>query len=115
MVGDDAIKPAMPTELSPPQRHSEIGRIPLRYARGMSVQMTIRVDDEAAAFVDSQAQIRAVSRADVINAALRREARRQAAVRDAEIYAASPESDLESDAYAEWALRNAAAALGHLD
>jgi hypothetical protein len=29
--------------------------------------------------------------------------------------AASPESDPESDAYAKWSLRNAAAALGSLD
>jgi predicted transcriptional regulator len=77
----------------------------------MSVQMTIRVDDDLAAFVDQAANAGEGSRADVINRAIRREARRRAAVRDAEIYASTADPELESDAYAQWAARTAVAAL----
>jgi|GEM_PF-1703877 predicted transcriptional regulator len=72
----------------------------------MSVQMTIRVDDELAAFVDQVAAAGEGSRAEVINRAIRREMRRRAAQRDAQIYAASADPDLESDAYATWVARN---------
>ena len=63
--------------------------------------MTIRVDDELAAFVDQAARAGGQSRAEVISHALRHEVRRRAAVRDAEIYASTPDPDLESDAYVE--------------
>lgn len=72
----------------------------------MSVQMTIRVDDDAAAFVDQMARASKESRAGVINRAIKREIRRRAAERDAQIYASSADPDLESDAYAKWAVHN---------
>lgn len=73
----------------------------------MSVQITIRVDDELAAFVDEAAKAGEGSRADVINRAIRREIRRRAAQRDAQIYASTTDPDLDTDAYAVWARRNA--------
>lgn len=81
----------------------------------MSVQMTIRVDDDLAAFIDQAAKAGEGSRADVINHAIAREIRRRAAEQDAQIYAASADPDLESDAYAEWAARNARQVLSELD
>lgn len=81
----------------------------------MSVQMTIRVDDDLAAYIDEAARAGAGSRADVINRAVRREIRRRGAEQDALIYAASTDPDLESDAYAEWATRNASQACSELD
>lgn len=81
----------------------------------MSVQMTIRVDEDLAAFVDQAARAGEGSRADVINRALKREMRRRAAERDAQIYAAGTDPDLESDAYTEWVARNAGEAWGDLD
>lgn len=77
----------------------------------MTQQMTIRIDDEAAAFVDRASRAGEGSRADVINRALRREMRRRLAAADAAIYVASADPDLESDAYAAWA-RAQAATLG---
>lgn len=73
----------------------------------MSVQMTIRVDDEMAAFIDQAAQAGEGSRADVINRAIKREIRHRAAERDAQIYAGSVDADFETDAYGRWAARNA--------
>lgn len=81
----------------------------------MSVQMTIRVDDDVAAFVDGAAKAGEGSRAEVINRALRREIRRRAALRDAQIYAAILDPDLESDAYATWAAGNANEVWSELD
>ncbi len=81
----------------------------------MSVQMTIRVDDDAAAFVDQAAKEGEGSRADVINRAIKREIRRRAAQRDAQIYATSVDPDLESDAYAGWMARHADEAWAGLD
>jgi predicted transcriptional regulator len=81
----------------------------------MSVQMTIRVDDELAAFVDQATKAGEGSRADVINRAIKREVRRRAAERDAQIYAAEADPELESDAYAEWAASNAAQVWPELD
>jgi predicted transcriptional regulator len=81
----------------------------------MSVQMTIRVDDELAAFVDEAAKASGGSRAEVINRAIRREIRRRAAERDAQIYASTTDPDLESDAYAAWARRNAEQVWSDLD
>ena len=81
----------------------------------MTTQMTIRIDDELAAFVDKAAQEGEGSRADVINRALKREIRRRAAQKDAQIYAASKDSDLETDAYGAWATRNTIATWPELD
>lgn len=81
----------------------------------MSVQMTIRVDDDLAAFVDQAAQAGEGSRAEVINRAIKREIRRRAAERDAQIYAVSADPDLESDAYGVWAARNAGQVWSELD
>jgi Arc/MetJ-type ribon-helix-helix transcriptional regulator len=87
----------------------------MRYGSGMSVQMTIRVDDDLAAFVDRAAQAGEGSRAEVINRALRREIRRRAAERDAQLYATTSDPDLDSDAYAVWAAQAAAASMSKLD
>jgi len=81
----------------------------------MSTQMTIRIDDELAAFVDKATQNGEGSRADVINRALKREIRRRAAQQDAQIYAEDSDSDLETDAYAAWATRNASTTWSELD
>lgn len=81
----------------------------------MSVQMTIRVDDDLAAFVDRRVKAGEGSRADVINRALRQEIQRRVAARDAQIYSASNGADLESDAYSRWATRNAADIWSELD
>lgn len=81
----------------------------------MSVQMTIRVDDDLAAFVDQATKAGEGSRAEVINRALRREIRRRAAERDAQIYASTSDPDLDSDAYAAWAAQSAAASVAELD
>jgi predicted transcriptional regulator len=81
----------------------------------MSVQMTIRVDEDLAAFVDQAATAGEGSRADVINRAIRREIRRRAAERDAQIYAANADPDLESDAYATWVARHAGEIWAELD
>lgn len=81
----------------------------------MSTQMTIRVDADLAAFVDAAAKAGEGSRADVINRAIRREMRRRHAESDARIYASSTDPDLESDAYAAWAARNAEHALSEPD
>jgi Arc/MetJ-type ribon-helix-helix transcriptional regulator len=52
----------------------------------MSVQLTVRIPDELAGFVDQDvAEGRAVSRADAIAKALAREQRRRAAERDVEL------------------------------
>lgn len=87
----------------------------MRYPVGMSVQMTIRVDEDLAAFVDRAAEAGEGSRADVINRAIKREVRRRAAQRDAQIYAASTDPDLESDAYAAWMARHADEVWADLD
>ncbi|MEO6885484.1 MAG: CopG family transcriptional regulator [Jatrophihabitantaceae bacterium] len=81
----------------------------------MSVQMTIRVDDDLAAFVDQAAHASGGSRADVINRVIKREIRRRAAERDAQTYADSANPDLESDAYGVWATRNANQVWSELD
>lgn len=53
----------------------------------MTIQMTVRLPDDLAAFVDEQVTTGVSSRAAVIAAALRHEQRRLAAERDAKIYA----------------------------
>lgn len=89
--------------------------IPKRYGVGMSTQMTIRVDDDLAAFVDSAAAAGEGSRADVINNAIKREVRRRAAQRDAQIYGDLSEPASEEDAYSEWAAQNASRVWAELD
>ena len=81
----------------------------------MSVQMTIRVNDDLAAFIDEAAKAGEGSRADVINRAIRREIRRRAAARDAQIYASSVDPDLESGTHAAWAAGNADQVWSELD
>lgn len=81
----------------------------------MSVQMTIRVDDDLAAFIDQAAKAGEGSRADVINRAIKRERRRRAAERDARTYASSADPDLDCDAYGVWAARNAGQVWSELD
>ncbi len=81
----------------------------------MSVQMTIRVDEDLAAFIDQATKAGEGSRADVINRAIKREIRRRAAEEDARIYASSTDVDLESDAYGLWATRNAGQAWTELE
>lgn len=80
----------------------------------MSVQMTIRLGDDLAAFVDDAARAGEGSRAEIISRALQREVRRRAAERDAEIYATIRYA-AEDDAYATWAADNTAAAWSDLD
>ena len=77
--------------------------------------MTVRIDDEVAAFVDHAAGAGEGSRAEVINRAVRREMRRRQAQRDAQIYVKTVDLDLESDAYAVWSHENAMQAWGDLD
>jgi metal-responsive CopG/Arc/MetJ family transcriptional regulator len=81
----------------------------------MTVQMTIRVEDDLAAFVDNAAKAGEGSRADVINRALRREVRRRTAQRDAGIYVSTIDPDFDSDAYADWVARNAHQVASELD
>lgn len=80
----------------------------------MSVQMTIRVDDDLAAFVDQATQAGEGSRAEVINRALRREIRRRGAERDAQVYASTSDPDLDSDSYAAWAAHAASVSMTEL-
>lgn len=81
----------------------------------MTVQMTIRIDDELASFVDEAARAGEGSRADVINRAIKREFRRRSAQRDAQIYASMADPDLETQAHAAWAASNANQAWSDLD
>ena len=69
----------------------------------MSKQIAVRLPEEIAAFVDEQvASGRAASRAAVVVRALERDRRREAAERDARIYAESAEPD-DLGGLAEWA------------
>jgi metal-responsive CopG/Arc/MetJ family transcriptional regulator len=81
----------------------------------MTVQMTIRIEDNLAAFIDETAKAVGGSRADVINRAIKREVRRRTAMQDAQIYVSSAEPDLESDSYEQWAAQNARHVLSELD
>ncbi|MDO5628318.1 MAG: ribbon-helix-helix protein, CopG family [Mobilicoccus sp.] len=72
----------------------------------MTTQITVRLDDDLVAFVDSQVgRGQARSRAALIERSLRREQRRMAAERDAEIYAAMRDED---DDLADFAAATAA-------
>lgn len=87
----------------------------MRYSSGMAIQMTVRIGDAEARFVDEVAASGEGSRAEIITRALAREMRRRAAARDAQIYTSTHDDDLESDAYAEWAASSAAALGAALD
>lgn len=80
----------------------------------MTVQMTVRIGDAEARFVDDAVAAGRGSRADVISAALAREMRREVAARDAAIYSSAQDPDLDSDAYARWAASNAAVIVDEL-
>lgn len=65
----------------------------------MTVQMTLRIPDDLAAFVDQQVTDGGVAnRTAVVAAALHNEMRRLANERDAEIYATTP-ADADLDAF----------------
>lgn len=81
----------------------------------MSVQMTIRIDDDLAIFIDQAVKTGEGSRADVITRAIKWEIRRRAAQQDAQIYVSSADPDLETDAYAAWATDNASRVWPELD
>lgn len=81
----------------------------------MSVQFTIRVDDDLAAFVDRASADGEGSRAEIINRALAREVRRRRAADDARIYASLADTDLDQDAYGAWAERTTHEAWADLD
>ncbi|MEV8507691.1 ribbon-helix-helix domain-containing protein [Actinoplanes sp. NPDC051475] len=71
----------------------------------MTVQMTVRLPDDIAAFVDRQVEEgTADSRAAAITAALRRMQRSLSAQRDAQIYAAAA-ADADADSLAAYAAR----------
>lgn len=72
-----------------------------------SAQMTVRVDDDLATFIDQAVRAGEGSRAGIIDRAIKREIQRRAAQRDARIYASSADPDLETDAYAKRAARSA--------
>lgn len=77
----------------------------------MTVQITVRLPDELVDFIDAQDG----SRASVVERALRRQMRRAAAERDAEIYRRMREENDDPDdlhGLAEWA---AALPRDHLD
>lgn len=78
--------------------------IPPWYDVGMSVQLTVRIPDELAGFVDQDvADGRAASRADAIAKALAREQRRRAAERDVELLIANRGESADLDELAEHA------------
>jgi len=71
----------------------------------MSVQLTVRIPDELAGFVDQDvADGRAVSRADAIAKALAREKRRRAAEHDVELLIAHRGERDDLDGLAEHAV-----------
>ncbi|GAB2580785.1 antitoxin [Microlunatus antarcticus] len=71
----------------------------------MSTQMTVRLSDEAAAFIDQQVAGGAVaSRAAALDKLVRREIRRERAAQDALIYARAGE-DHELEGFHEAAAR----------
>ena len=88
--------------------------IPTRYGSGMTVQITVRVADDAVRFLDEEAERSATSRAAVLSRILLREARRQRAERDAAIYAADGE-DVELAELATWSTLNAGGVWKDLD
>lgn len=63
----------------------------MRYGVGMSVQITVRIPDDLAAFVDEEvARGSASSRADAVARALAHERRRRTALADVAVLRAGP-------------------------
>ena len=95
--------------------------IPERYDVGMSVQMTVRLSDESAAYIDglvSKGQV--ASRAAALDKLVRRQRRREAAERDAVIYAElradlTDEDKQQERSWGEWATANTAQVWDELD
>jgi len=80
----------------------------------MTVQITVRLANDAVSFLDEEAERSSQSRAAVLSRILRREARRQRAERDAAISAAEGE-DVELAELATWSTENAAEVWKDLD
>jgi antitoxin MazE3 len=78
-------------------RRWDSNRIPVRYAPGMTTQISIRLPDDLVTFLDAEVAGGADSRAAIVVAALRHELRRRAELRDITI------------------LKNTAAAIDDLD
>lgn len=87
----------------------------------MTVQMTVRLSDESAAYIDelvSRGQV--ASRAAALDKLVRRQRRREAAERDARIYAELRKTMTDEEKQSErswgvWATDNAAKVWGDLD
>lgn len=72
----------------------------------MTIQITVRLPDDEVKFIDDQVKARkATGRAAVVSKALRREQRRQAAIRDLDILAAAANDSDPDDLHglAAWA------------
>ena len=84
-----------------------------------TTQITVRIADDAVAFLDAEASETHRSRAAIITRALRREKRRrlyeEEAIRLAALPALTPEERAEEDAIARWAAVNAAEVWSDLD
>ena len=87
----------------------------------MGVQMTVRLSDESAAYIDGLVKNgQSPSRAAALDKLVRRQRRREAAERDAMIYAEmranmTNEEKQEERTWGEWATANAAKVWSHLD
>lgn len=83
--------------------------IPLRYASGMTIQITVRLPDDLVAFVDEEiARGGVTSRADAVAKALVRERRRRTALADVEILKRHGDPDLAASDLDGLAEHNAA-------
>ena len=80
----------------------------------MSVQITVRLPENAVSFLDQEVERSGQSREAVLSKLLRRAARRQRAERDAAIYATQGE-DPDLASFAAWARQNAARVWADLD
>lgn len=98
------LESSLPAERLSPANDPDV--IPQRYDHGMTVQMTVRIPDVLADFVDEEVANGARSRAEVIARALRRELRRKQAERDAAIYAAASDPD-DLEGLARWSSKQA--------
>ncbi len=85
----------------------------MRYAFGMKTQITVRIPEECAEFMDGLVAAGVgATRAEVVTRALRREQRRHAAEHDARIYASTADADL--DELAAWSSANLGAVMKDL-
>ena len=80
----------------------------------MSVQITVRLPEDAVSFLDQEVKRSGQSREAVLSRLLRREARRQHAEQDATIYATQGE-DPDLAFFDAWARQNAARVWADLD